>query len=63
MALLKRKRIYCSECNQEIEFGTDAFDWHQSIYCEACFDKELEELKEDSRVEVNYDNFDLEIEE
>lgn len=52
--------IRCEKCDCMIAKGTDAFNYNNTNYCESCFDEELNDLKEECRVEVNGYNFDLE---
>lgn len=52
--------IRCDDCGTTIEIGQDAYELDGKYHCEACFDKRLERVKNDSKVEVNHDNFDLE---
>ena len=52
--------IHCDKCDCLIPRGEDAFNDNTMVYCESCFDKYLNELKEECRTEVNSYNFDLE---
>lgn len=52
--------IRCDECGTSIEIGEDCFERNGRHLCETCFDKAQEEDKDDARMEVNDDNFELE---
>lgn len=60
----KYDHINCDECQKEIQEGDFAYDLKGiQVVCETCYDKWLEQVKEDSKIEVNENNFDLEEEE
>lgn len=52
--------IRCDECGCTVEVGEDCFEHTGKYLCESCYDLALEQMKEDSRIEVNDSNFDLE---
>ena len=55
--------IRCDSCGKTIEIGQDAYELNGEYLCEACYDDSAERMKNDARIEVNSDNFDLEEEE
>lgn len=64
MALIRfYDHIYCDACGQPIKVGLQAYESRNRYLCETCFDKAMARVKAEARVEVNRENFDLEVEE
>ncbi len=64
MALIRYKRgVYCDKCEKLVQRGGDVYYTGWNYYCEACFDRYQNDRKEDARLTVNQENFDLEVEE
>lgn len=45
--------IRCDECGYEMEVGDVCYKFNDKFLCENCMDKELEELKRESEIDLD----------
>ena len=64
MALIRYKRgVYCDKCEKLVPIGGEVYFLYGGYNCEECFDKYQRIVKSESKITVNQENFDLEVEE